>query len=129
MNGDTRPALVADFHRYYGLSLKSLRHSGIPLSEVADMAMNLPPDSATRRALDPHWMRTTEIDLLREIEWDLRILSYQWGHRTGAPVPEPIRLPWDPDPEGTIRGDRMTIEEADDFLGWTPEMKEAGRGS
>lgn len=124
----TRSALVADFHRYYGLSLNSLRHSGIRVDEVADMAMHLPPDSAVRRVLDPHWQRTNEIDLLREIEHDLRILAWQNSASRSTPVPERIPLPWDPAPAGTMQGDRMTMDEADAFLGWTPEMKELSHG-
>lgn len=124
----TRGALVADFHRYYGVSLKSVRHSGIPLSEVADMAIHLPPDSATRRALDPHWQRTNEVDFLRAMEHTLRILVWQNNASKTAKVPERIPLPWDPKEDGTIEVDRMTLEEADDFLGWTEEMKEASRG-
>lgn len=126
MHGDTRPALVADFHRYYGLSLASMREWGIPLHEVAAMAMHLPTDSAVRRVLDPYWQRTNEIDLLREIEWDLRVIQWQNGSKRGTPLPERLPLPWDPAPAGTMQGDRMTQDEADDFLGWTPEMKEAG---
>lgn len=92
------------------------------------MAMHLPPDSAVARKLNPHWQRTPEIDLLRELEHSLRVLIWQnTGNRNSA-VPERIPLPWDPAPDGTIEGDRMSLEEADAFLGWTPEMKEAARG-
>lgn len=131
MGDECYPALVADFHRYYGLSLRSMRDWGIPLTEVAAMAMHLPPDSATRRALDPHWQRTMELDMLREVEHDIRILLWQnanSGKRVTSALPQPIPLPWDPKPRGTIEVDRMTTDEADKWLGWD-KLKEERRGS
>lgn len=130
MDSDTRPALVADFHRFYGLSLSDMREWGIPLSEVADMAMHLPPrESAVGRVLDPNWQRTNETDLLREIEHGIRALLWQNSGRPNSPRPERIPLPWDAKPDGTIEGDRMTLDEADEFLGWADRKKEVARGS
>lgn len=128
MSPPYRSALVADFHRYYGLSLSSMHEWGIPLLEVCDMAAGLPPDSAVRRAVDPHWQRTPDIDLLREIEHGLRVLAWQQTKPAskGIGYPEPMRLPWDPDPEGTVKGDRMTTEEMDEFLGWDKIKAERG---
>ena len=90
------------------------------------MAAYLPPESATRRALDPHWQRTPEVDLLREVEHDLRILAWQQTQdgSKGRNVPERIPLPWDAPPEGSLRGDRMTLDEIDAWLGWD-QLKEA----
>lgn len=119
-----RGALVADFRRYYGLSWNTIRDSGIPLHEAADMAGWLPPDSATRRALDPHWQRTPDIDLLREVEHDLRVLAWQntrEGSR-GRGFPEPLRLPWDPEDSSIVKGDRMTLDEAAEWLGWSDRL-------
>lgn len=84
------------------------------------MAAHLPPDSACRRALDKHWQRTAEVDLLRDIEHGLRVLAWQntKAGSKGMGYPEPMPLPWDPEPDGTLRGDRMTLEEAADWLGW-----------
>lgn len=125
-----RPALVADFHRYYGLSLRAMKEWGIPLEEVTHMAANLPLDSAVRRSVDEHWQRTPELDILRKLEHDVRILMWQ-NTSDGAKgrmssYPEPMRLPWDPAPEGTVQGDRMSFEEADEFLGWDKLKQEKG---
>lgn len=38
--------------------------------------------------------------------------------RFGANQPEPIVLPWDPAPEGTLAGDAMPVDELLEFLGW-----------
>ena len=123
-----RSALVADFHRTYGLSLSKMREWGIPLTEVCDMATQLPLDSAVRRSVDEHWQRTPEIDLLRDIEHDLRVLAWQQtsSGSKGTGYPEPMRLPWDPPPEGTVKGDRMTTDEMDEFLGWDKLKAERG---
>lgn len=39
--------------------------------------------------------------------------------RKGLNFPEPLPLPWDPEPEGTYRGDVMEWDEAMTWLGWT----------
>lgn len=112
--------LAADFHRYYGRSISAMTSWGIPLREVAAMASHLPPDSAIRRAMDEHWQRTPQIDLLREIEHDLRILAWQQtkdGSR-GLRYPEPVRLPWDPEPDESMKGDALPIDEMAEWLGW-----------
>lgn len=60
------------------------------------------------------------MDLLRSIEHSLRVLRWQQtrdGAR-GRNAPEPLALPWDPEPEGAIRGDAMTLDEAASWLGW-----------
>jgi hypothetical protein len=123
-----RSALVADFHRYYGLSVSAMKEWGIPLTEVCDMAVNLPLDSAVRRSVDPHWQRTPEIDILRDVEHNLRVLAWQQtsSAKKGIGYPEPMRLPWDADPEGTVKGDRMTTDEMDEFLGWDKLKAERG---
>lgn len=123
-----RSALVADFHRFYGLSLSQIKEWGIPLPEIGDMASNLPLDSATRRALDPHWRRTPELDMLREIEYGIRVLGWQRTRlaQRGMNYPERMRLPWDPEPEGTIKGDRMSTEDWDKELGWD-KLKAEGK--
>ena len=95
-----------------------------PLRDVAAWAAHLPPESATARALDPHWQRSNEVELLRVMEHGIRVLAWQRTEdgKRGRNAPEPIPLPWDPPPEGTIRGDAMTWDEAADFLGWGEEM-------
>jgi hypothetical protein len=91
------------------------------------MAAHLPPDSAVRRALDPHWQRTPAVDLLRLIEHTLRILAWQptLDGSKGRNVPERLTLPWDAAPEGTIQGDRIPLDELHTWLGWDNLKKEA----
>jgi hypothetical protein len=111
--------MVADFRRFYGLDLSSMREWGLPLADVADLAVNLPPEGSVHRAINPHWQRSMELDLIRQMEWDIRMLLRQGsGQRNSARYPDPIPLPWDPPPEGTVQGDKMTFEDADKFLGW-----------
>ena len=98
-----------------------------PLSEVAAWAAHLPPESAVRRAMDPHWQRTPEVDLLRENAYLLDVLVYVTATGNGAknlPMPERIPLPWDPAPDDLIQGDVMTLDELDAWLGWD-KLKEA----
>lgn len=94
------------------------------MHEVASLATQLPQDSALHRALNPHWWRTTEIDFLRSIEHGVRVLAWQQtkdGHR-GYDPPAPLSLPWDPEPEGAIKGDEMTWDEAAEYFGWAEAM-------
>ena len=110
--------LAADFRRFYGLSLAGIRHAGVPLCEVADLAAHLPHESVVHRTLHEHWYRTTDTDLLRQIELDLRMLAW----RGKGARPQQIRLPWDAPPEGGFRGDVMDWDNAADALGM-PEMR------
>lgn len=127
--GQHRGALTSDFRRFYGLSpMSGMRDWGIPLSEICDYAANLPPESAVRRSLDPHWQRTPELDMLREMEHELRVLIWQNGSGRAASYPEPMRMPWDPDPDGTVKGERMTFDEMDEFLGWDKLKAERAKG-
>lgn len=95
------------------------------------MAAYLPPESAVRRHLDKHWQRTGEVDLLREIEHGIRYTAWillRQGGQKRAEYPEPLGLPWDPDPEGTVKGDVMTLEDWDRHLGWD-KLKAAGQAT
>lgn len=64
--------------------------------------------------------------MLRSIEYSLRWLvwSKTQAAERGLHMPKPHYFPWEtkPEPRGGWRGDAMTIEEADAFLGWT-ELK------
>lgn len=110
--------------RFYGMGLDEARHR-VTLTELADMVLYLPREGALGRSMDEHWRRSPEVDLLREIEHNVRL--HMWmGSRDGEKgrnIPEPIRLPWDPKPEGGHVGDRMDWDEAADWLGWHDEMR------
>lgn len=110
--------------RFYGMSLAEARERGIGLLEVADMVAHLPREGAVHRAANPHWQASPEIELLRELEFGVRVLAWQNSRdgQRGLNVPERIRLPWDPAPEGSLRGDSMSWDEAADWLGWQHEM-------
>ena len=68
-----------------------------PLRDVAAWAAYLPPESATARSMDAHWQRTPEVDLLREVEYGVRVLAWQKtaDGSKGRNVPERLALPWD----------------------------------
>lgn len=89
-----RGPLASDFRRYYGLSLADIRHSGIPLFEVADLAANLPPGSAIERAINPQWWYSPEVGLLQNIEWQIRRGNWMQTQdgANGVNAPEPIDL-------------------------------------
>jgi len=74
-----------------------------PLRDVAAWAAYLPPESATARSMDAHWQRTPEVDLLREVEYGVRVLAWQKtaDGSKGRNVPERLTLPWDVKPEPT----------------------------
>lgn len=120
-----RGPLAADFRRFYGLSLANIRHEGIPLTEVADLAANvLLYEGAVYRTVNEHWWRTAELDLLREIEHGGRVLAWQQTKdgSKGRNAPERIKLPWDSKPEGGFQGDVMDWDEAAERFGWSEAM-------
>ena len=115
--------LRADFRRFYGRSIDEFRAQGVPLTEVADMAANLPVESAVHRAANPNWHHTHELELLRSAEMSLRVLVWTRGRRKSKDYPAPYLFPWEDDPNEAIKGDLMTTDEIDDWLGWsTPQI-------
>lgn len=87
------------------------------------MAANLPTESAVHRAANPNWHHTHDLELLRASELSLRILVWAQGKRKSRDFPEPYFFPWESDPNGAIKGDVMTTDEIDDWLGWsTPQI-------
>lgn len=83
---------MADFRRYYGMSIADCRERGIPLREVAAMAVHLPPDSATGRAVVPpdawgitEYLLAAAVDALHNANW-------QRGGGKGA-RPQPVERP------------------------------------
>lgn len=80
------------------------------------------PDSSSPifRAVHPAWPESLDSSLLRSVEHSLRVLRWQQTEdaRWGTNAPEPVRLPWDPEPEGALVGDALPFDEMFDFLGW-----------
>lgn len=120
-----RGPLTADFRRYYGLSLAGIRATGIPLLEVADLAGNLPPDSAVARALDPEWFLTADTYLLRAIEHGIRVVAWQRTKDATLRTPQdyPTPTPLTSTEAEAARPERekydaMPMQEMAKFLGW-----------
>lgn len=114
-----RGPLRADFRRFYGRSVDEFRALGVPLSEVADMAAHLPEESVTFRLLNPNWQHDHELELQRRVEHFLAILVWAKGRRKSRDFPVPYFFPWEDDPNRAIKGDVMTTDEIDDWLGWS----------
>ena len=85
------------------------------------MVAHAQPDSAVFKAMNPAWPHDMGLEVLRQIERDLRVLAWQQtkdGAR-GANAPELLRFPWEPEPDnGAIKGDVMDMDEAAEWLGW-----------
>jgi hypothetical protein len=120
-----RGPLTADLHRYHGIRWTKIRESDWTVGEIADFAAALPHDSAVNRAIDPDWTLTRDTYLLREIEHNQRVQLWQHTkdgqqrHPQNYPAPLPITEAeaeaMRPEHE---KFDVMTIDEADEFLGW-----------
>lgn len=92
------------------------------MREVAAFAAYLPHDSACAKAVNPLYQHTNELEMLRSIEYSLRWLSWTKtkAAQYGRDMPEQHYFPWETMPDsGGWRGDTMTVDEADEFLGWT----------
>lgn len=89
-----RGALRADFQRFYGLGLGELPRMGAVAA--AELAENLPQDSALKRAMNPSLQWGEEGYLLSLIEYELRLLMWSMSDqkRRGS-KPEPIETPAD----------------------------------
>lgn len=96
-----------------------MRSWGIPITEIADMAAHLPPDSACALALAKH-PDPVSASLLREAEHTLRVLTWQLGGGRGT-YPERLELPWDPPELGD--GDAVDWDDATDV--WADPRFEA----
>lgn len=82
-------------------------------TEVADWVAHLPDESATRRAIDPTWRHTVDLEVQRAILLRLDRLVWQNGGGKGD-EPQPITFAWEePDDE---RPDAMTTQELADWL-------------
>lgn len=121
---ESRGPLRADFRRFYGTSVDILRAENAPLTEVADMAAYLPPESATARAGNPYWMHTHDLEIARRVEFHLRWLVWaktKDGEK-GRNLPEPYYFPWEDDPNAPIRGEVMDVDSMADWLGWSEQL-------
>lgn len=97
------------------------------LRDVADWAVNLPPDSATFRAEheDGRWQHTEQLELSRARLYHLERVAFFTAKTAGYKTqePEPYLFPWEEDPDEAIKGDSMEMDDAADWLGWTEEMR------
>lgn len=111
--------LRADFRRFYGHSIDEFRGMGVPLSEVADLAAHLPPESVTFRKYNPDYGHDHELELLRRLEFSASVLVWAQGKRKKHDWPALYMFPWEDDPNRVIKGDVMTTDEVDEWLGWS----------
>lgn len=88
------------------------------------MVRHAQPGSAIFAELSPQPPDANVIELLRLIEFGIRRLEWMQSEdgSKGRNRPEPLTLPWDPPPEGSIRGDVLDWDEAAAFFGWEDEM-------
>lgn len=106
---------MADLHRYHRVRLVEVREH-FTATEVADWVANLPDDASTKRAINPAWRHTYDLELQRAIHFRLSAIEWQLSGGQGE-QPEPIRFEWEPEPEGDERPDSMTIDELADWIG------------
>lgn len=97
-----------------------LAAESMPPSVLADLVVNLPPESATMRAAYPDLAWTPDRQLLAAMLDHLRMLVWMLGDGDEKSRPKQIPRPGvEPDePTAWASGDAMTIEEACDWLGW-----------
>jgi hypothetical protein len=107
-----------------GLRLRDWPTDDFNIRDLLVIVKNTPPGSALARALEPdaqpHFLAQHQLQLARSVDHALRVLLWaktKDGEK-GRNYPEPYRFPWEPDPNPAIRGDVMTTDEADEFLGW-----------
>jgi hypothetical protein len=108
-----------------GSRLRDWPDNGVSWGDLVSLVTHAQPDSATFKALNPHWQQDVSTDLLRSIEASLRWL--QWAKTPDAPkgrnIPEPFLWPWEQPEDESIKGDAMTLDEAADWLKWDRELK------
>lgn len=122
-----RGAVSADLRRFYGCNLSDVLAGRVaPLRDVVEWVAHLPPESAVHRAQceDGEWRHTHALELQRAALFALERVAMFTGKTAGFKLEEPdlYLFPWEEE-EGVIKGDSMDVDEADDWLGWTAEMK------
>ena len=91
---DHRCEMVADFQQYYNLNLLAFEldtDEYTPDVERASiLAAQLPPDGRVRRAMSPLGAVTVSENLLRSLEYDVRVFMYSMATKeTRGEEPEP----------------------------------------
>lgn len=117
--------MTSDFYRYFGDSPARLFDRGVPLIDIAAMAANLPPDSATIRALNPPDVDDVwdlQAQLMARVADELAVISYIQSRKAGGKPskPKPIRRPGvRPEKETSTFGGEgaLPIDELDAWLG------------
>lgn len=127
--GELRGPLSADMRRFYNCNLtEALRGEVAPLQDIAAWAAHLPPESAVFRAQHPdgRWQHTHALELQRAQVYATQNVAFTVAKVTKHKMqePEPILFPWEETDDGSIKGDSMDVDAADDWLGWSEEMKQ-----
>ena len=106
-----------------GRRLSEMGTPAFPWPELRALVKQAPPMSAIARAVgEGREQHEWSLEVLRRIEYAVAALQYTvvsaLSKRPGQP-PKLIRFPWElPGDNDAIIGDLMTIEEANEFLGW-----------
>ncbi len=105
-----------------GARLRDFPDNGITWGDLLVLVRQAQPDTATYKALNPHWQQTAETDFLRAILHAAQIANWQRTEdgSKGRNAPDPFQWPWERD-DGD-QPDAMSWEEAADWLGWQDEM-------
>lgn len=118
---DHREAVEYDLLRC-GLRLDDLGTTRLSWHDAAVVVQYAQPGTAVWKALNPKWQQTNETDLMRSMDFHVRLLV--WGlltKRSDFDKPKPHLWPWEADVEMETRGfkgDAMTVEEMAHRLGW-----------
>ena len=84
------------------------------------MIVKQAPDGSAIHRTDPAWRHTIDLELARASEFWLRWLH--WAKTADGAKnrnrPEPLRFPWEPEPENPYRGDALPMDEMAARLGW-----------
>lgn len=107
-----------------GLRLRDWPNDDFNVRDLLVLVKNTAPGSALARSLEPdaqpYLLGQHQLQLARSIDLSLRWLVWAKAGAKRSEYPEPYRFPWEPTPDrGGFRGDPMTTDEADEFLGWT----------
>lgn len=115
-----------------GLDLDDLPGPELSWHRLLTVVNHCGPDTALWRSVNPHWVQTPDNDFMRAVEFGVRQLVWlnTEDGRKGRNQPKPFLWPWEAEAERAahaIRGDAVTVEEANRRLGWTRQKIDAQR--
>lgn len=109
--------LRADFRRCYGLVWVGWRVPGVGLRETADLAVYLPAESATKRALGGGWTLAEQLAALNADRLAVLIWQKTADGQKGRAQPKPLPRPGFEDESSSRVGTaRMSLRQARRWL-------------